>query len=130
VGSEATLPATHNPSLLFLLSASQDGKDGEQRDSLDGRIRGVAKTPGVLNAQRYELARHQREHQVSSPWQHLELYGLDPSFDAATLRSLLSASSPVVETAPSKDPTAKAPTAWLFTAVGNALLRSDRTRSA
>jgi hypothetical protein len=125
VGSEATLPPTHSPNLLFLLSASQSGKDAEQRDIIDGRIKGMAKMPGLLLAQRYELARHQRERQVSSPWQHLELYALDPSFDAATLSSLSPASLPVTETAHSKDPKVKAPAAWFFTAVGDALLRSD-----
>jgi hypothetical protein len=58
VGSEATLPPTGSPNLLFLLSASQSGKDGEQRDIIDGRIEGMAKTQGLLLAQRYELARH------------------------------------------------------------------------
>jgi hypothetical protein len=125
VGSEATLPPTRSPNLLFLLSASQSKKDEEQRDIIDGRIKGMAKMPGLLLAQRYELARHQRERQISSPWPHLELYALDPSFNATTLSSLSPASVPVTETAYSKDTKVKAPAAWFFTAVGDALLRGD-----
>ncbi len=125
VGSTPSLSPIQSRNLLFLLSASHDGKDRDQEGIIDTRIQDAAKRPGVLSAQRHELSEHQREHQPRPPWQHLEMYALGSSFDNALPSSLRSAASPSAVTAAANDSSAKAPVAWFFTAAGDALARSD-----